>query len=80
MVVNKIGHVATHLQAYYNMYAQGRSCEIDMNMCRSDPCLNGGTCSNSPNTFECTCAPGFNGSTCDGIVPGAKADLEQKGL
>ena len=43
------------------LYTQGRSCEIDLNMCRSGPCLNGATCSNSPNTFECTCAPGFTG-------------------
>ena len=57
---------------------QGRNCEIDLNRCRSDPCLNGGTCSNSPNKFECTCAPGFNGSICEHKSIDAKAG--QQGL
>ena len=48
-----------------------------MNMCRSDPCLNGGTCRNMPNTFECTCAPGFNGSLCDEISPISTSTVEQ---
>ena len=56
---------ATRHSYTVHKYIQGKSCEIDMNMCRSDPCLNGGTCRNMPNTFECTCAPGFNGSLCD---------------
>jgi hypothetical protein len=47
------------------LHMQGRNCETDMNMCRSSPCLNNGTCSNSPNLFECTCARRFTGSTCE---------------
>ena len=47
------------------LFIQGRNCEIDLNMCRSDPCFNGATCSNSPNTFECTCVPGFTGPICN---------------
>ena len=58
-----------HLNWYdlciYPCIVQGRNCENDLNMCRSSPCLNGGTCSNSPDSFECMCAPGFNGSTCE---------------
>ena len=46
---------------------QGRNCEIDVNMCRSNPCLNGGTCSNFPNTFMCSCVPGFTGYICSDI-------------
>lgn len=35
--------------------------------CLSTPCKNGGTCTNKGyNTFECECAPGFEGDTCEG--------------
>ena len=58
---------------------QGRNCENDLNMCRSKPCLNGGTCTNSPNAFKCTCVPGFNGSICElKIIP--DANVGKQGL
>ena len=44
---------------------QGRNCENDLNMCRSNPCLNGGACTNSPGTFVCTCTSGFTGPICN---------------
>lgn len=28
------------------------------------PCKNGGTCTNTPSSFACTCKPGFEGPTC----------------
>lgn len=34
--------------------------------CLSKPCKNGGTCINEGyNTFECKCAPGYVGETCE---------------
>ncbi|XP_015768378.1 PREDICTED: rhamnose-binding lectin-like [Acropora digitifera] len=34
--------------------------------CDSDPCQNGGTCTNlGDNNFECECAPGFGGDICE---------------
>ena len=39
----------------------GTNCEIDIDECASDPCLNGGTCADSINSFSCTCQVGFTG-------------------
>ncbi|KAH3796462.1 hypothetical protein DPMN_150030, partial [Dreissena polymorpha] len=36
----------------------------DINECVSNPCQNGGTCNNNLNSFNCTCAAGYAGSTC----------------
>lgn len=30
----------------------------------SDPCLNGGSCTDGVNSFRCSCLPGFTGSHC----------------
>ena len=38
---------------------------IITNLCSTFPCLNGGTCSNTQNSFLCMCAPGFSGITCN---------------
>lgn len=37
--------------------------EIDE--CQSNPCKNGGTCSNFVDYFECTCVPGYEGTVCE---------------
>lgn len=34
------------------------------NSCASSPCLNGGTCTNSGQSFTCTCTSSFLGATC----------------
>ena len=45
---------------------QGENCETDLNSCRSDPCLNGGTCeSRSDGFFVCTCPPGYTSFNCE---------------
>lgn len=36
----------------------------DINECSSNPCLNGATCINQPNSYTCLCAPGWIGDTC----------------
>ena len=38
---------------------------LDINECESDPCMNGGTCINHLNQFECDCTPGYTGDTCE---------------
>lgn len=42
----------------------GTQCEININECENNPCLNGGTCTDKINGFTCACALGFSGSRC----------------
>lgn len=42
----------------------GTQCEIDIDECKDQPCLNGGVCQDLINSFKCSCAIGFTGSRC----------------
>ena len=37
----------------------------DIDECASDPCFNGGQCTDGINTFTCMCEPGFEGFVCE---------------
>ena len=37
----------------------------DIDDCTSHPCKNNGTCTDRVNGFNCSCAPGFNGTQCE---------------
>ena len=39
-------------------------CLADVDECVSQPCLNGATCLNDINLFQCQCASGWTGDTC----------------
>ena len=41
------------------------SSKTDIDNCASHPCKNNGTCTDRVNGFNCSCAPGFNGSQCE---------------
>ena len=44
----------------------GSKCQTDtLNDCNSNPCQNGGTCSDNVTYFTCQCASGFTGSHCE---------------
>ena len=37
---------------------------LDINECVSNPCQNGGTCTDQVNQYACTCVPGYEGTNC----------------
>ena len=41
------------------------SSKTDIDDCTSHPCKNNGTCTDRVNGFNCSCAPGFNGTQCE---------------
>ena len=42
----------------------GHHCEVNINDCESNPCLNSGTCVDEINSFRCLCVSGFDGELC----------------
>ena len=46
------------LLLYYYTY-------IDVNECSSDPCQNGGTCTDGVASYTCACSSGFSGTDCE---------------
>lgn len=39
----------------------GRNCDLNVNECLSNPCVNGGTCRDMTNGYICSCKAGFTG-------------------
>ena len=38
---------------------------LDINECESNPCENGGTCTDMEDGYSCACESGFTGSECE---------------
>ena len=38
---------------------------LDINECSPMPCLNGGTCADGVNQYNCTCPAGYTGTNCE---------------
>jgi len=46
-------------------YCTVPSCNLDIDECASNPCLNGGSCNNEMTRYTCNCVSGFNGINCE---------------
>ena len=43
----------------------GKTCEIDIDECSSNPCQHEGTCQQWENSYKCFCRDGFEGKNCE---------------
>jgi len=42
---------------------------VDVNECESNPCQNGGSCTDNVNSYSCACVDGYTGTNCEtGII------------
>lgn len=44
---------------------RGRLCEVDVDECDPNPCVNGASCLDGLGSYTCRCLPGFNGTRCE---------------
>lgn len=50
----------------------GDVCEINIDECASEPCLNAGVCVDGINEYHCECMTGFAGAYCERNIDDCK--------
>ncbi|AWO97474.1 putative sushi von Willebrand factor type A EGF and pentraxin domain-containing protein 1 [Scophthalmus maximus] len=59
----------------------GRLCEVDVDECDPNPCVNGASCLDGLGSYTCRCLPGFNGTRCETEMSSAfNLDFEVSGI
>ena len=54
----------------------GSDCNVEIHVCDTSPCVNGGTCvEHNNNDFQCECPAGFSGPTCGTNIYGCHPHL-----
>ena len=55
---------------------EGDRCENDIDYCAPEPCLNGATCMDQVEGYQCQCPPGWQGENCkEGNFEFKKAEI-----
>ncbi len=52
----------------------GPTCDVNLELCAQNPCLNGASCTNGAGTYTCSCAPGYEGATCEANIDACAAN------
>ncbi|XP_053398283.1 neurogenic locus Notch protein-like [Mercenaria mercenaria] len=58
---------------------EGKNCGTNIDECDSDPCQNGGTCTDEVNQYTCICVPGYNGDECENNIDECNGNLCENG-
>jgi len=48
---------------------EGATCATNIDECSSNPCMNGGACTDGVASFSCACVDGFSGPSCAEVSP-----------
>ena len=56
----------------------GKDCQININDCEAQPCLNNGDCDDGINAFTCHCKPGFSGQLCEVNIDECKGEYKAR--
>jgi hypothetical protein len=60
-----VSFVSCHYPLYMKKYNGNTFClAADISECSSNPCQNGGRCTDQVNGYSCTCVAGYNGNRC----------------
>lgn len=58
-------HIQLMLPYFFFFSYEGPNCEVDIDECQANPCLNNGVCYDYYGTYICNCPKGFEGQNCE---------------